>query len=189
MLARLETMVLMAGLDLPVSAIREQIASAIDIVVQQTRFACGTRKVTHICEVTGVESGRIQLQTIFEFKQTGLDRNGKTEGYSPAAASSRVLRGAAQDRRAARPRNLQSARRCRSGGMNQSLLIAVIGLAVCTAAILLLRAGVAGFAAYQRRFTNMARTRLEEAFLFIDPGKFSILSTLGVVVVPPCYGC
>jgi len=69
--------------------------------------------------------------------------------------------------------------------MNQSLLIAVIGLAVCTAAILLLRAGVAGFAAYQRRFTNMARTRLEEAFLFIDPGKFSILSTLGVVVVPP----
>jgi pilus assembly protein CpaF len=81
MLARLETMVLMAGLDLPVSAIREQIASAIDIVVQQTRFACGTRKVTHICEVTGVESGRIQLQTIFEFKQTGLDRNGKTEGY------------------------------------------------------------------------------------------------------------
>jgi tight adherence protein B len=69
--------------------------------------------------------------------------------------------------------------------MNQSLLIAVIGLAACTAAILLLRAGVAGFAAYQRRFTNMARTRLEEAFLFIDPGKFSILSTLGVVVVPP----
>jgi pilus assembly protein CpaF len=81
MLARLETMVLMAGLDLPVSAIREQIASAIDIVVQQTRFACGTRKVTHISEVTGVESGRIQLQNIFEFKQTGLDSAGKTQGY------------------------------------------------------------------------------------------------------------
>ena len=81
MLARLETMVLMAGLDLPVSAIREQIASAIDIVVQQTRFACGTRKVTHICEVTGVESGRIQLQSIFEFVQTGLNAAGKTQGY------------------------------------------------------------------------------------------------------------
>ena len=81
MLARLETMVLMAGLDLPVSAIREQIASAIDIVVQQTRFGCGTRKVTHISEVTGVESGRIQLQNIFEFHQTGMDANGKTEGY------------------------------------------------------------------------------------------------------------
>ena len=81
MLARLETMVLMAGLDLPVSAIREQIASAIDIVVQQTRFSCGTRKVTHICEVTGVESGRIQLQEIFEFRQTGVDAAGKTQGY------------------------------------------------------------------------------------------------------------
>jgi len=81
MLSRLETMVLMAGLDLPVSAIREQIASAIDIVVQQTRFACGTRKVTHICEVTGVESGRIQLQDIFEFRQTGVDGNGKIQGY------------------------------------------------------------------------------------------------------------
>ena len=81
MLARLETMVLMAGLELPVSAIREQIASAIDIVVQQTRFACGTRKITHICEVTGVESGRIQLQDIFEFRQTGIDANGKTMGY------------------------------------------------------------------------------------------------------------
>jgi pilus assembly protein CpaF len=81
MLARLETMVLMAGLDLPVSAIREQIASAIDIIVQQTRFSCGTRKITHVCEVTGVESGRIQLQNIFEFRQTGIDQNGKTQGY------------------------------------------------------------------------------------------------------------
>jgi pilus assembly protein CpaF len=81
MLSRIETMVLMAGLDLPVSAIREQIASAIDIVVQQTRFACGTRKITHIAEVTGVESGRIQLQSIFEFVQTGIDSAGKTRGY------------------------------------------------------------------------------------------------------------
>jgi pilus assembly protein CpaF len=81
MLARLEVMVLMAGLDLPVTAIREQVASAIDIVVQQTRFACGTRKITHICEVTGVESGKIQLQDIFEFRQTGVDANGKTQGY------------------------------------------------------------------------------------------------------------
>jgi len=81
MLARLETMVLMAGFDLPVNAIREQIASAIDIVVQQTRFACGTRKLTHICEVTGVESGRIQLQDIFEFVQTGVDKDGRTQGY------------------------------------------------------------------------------------------------------------
>jgi pilus assembly protein CpaF len=81
MLARLEVMVLMAGLDLPVAAIREQVSSAIDIVVQQTRFACGTRKITHICEVTGVESGRIQLQDIFEYRQTGVDAKGKTQGH------------------------------------------------------------------------------------------------------------
>ncbi len=81
MLSRLEVMVLMAGMDLPVQAIREQIASAVDIVVQQTRFACGTRKITHITEVTGVESGKIQLQNIFTFVQTGTDRNGKVTGY------------------------------------------------------------------------------------------------------------
>jgi pilus assembly protein CpaF len=80
-LARLEVMVLMAGLDPPVTAIRQQVCSAIDIVVQQSRFACGARKITQICEVTGVESGRIQLRDIFEFRQTGVDANGKTTGY------------------------------------------------------------------------------------------------------------
>jgi len=81
MLSRLEVMVLMAGMDLPVTAIREQIASAVDIIVQQTRFACGTRKVTHITEVTGVESGKIQLQDIFVFQQTGLDENHRVRGH------------------------------------------------------------------------------------------------------------
>jgi pilus assembly protein CpaF len=81
MLARLEVMVLMAGMDLPVTAIREQVASAVDIIVQQTRFACGTRKITSIVEVTGVESGRIQLQEVFSFQQTGIDERGKTRGY------------------------------------------------------------------------------------------------------------
>jgi pilus assembly protein CpaF len=80
MLARLEVMVLMAGMDLPVTAIREQVASAVDIIVQQTRFACGTRKVTSIVEVTGVESGKIQLQEVFAFVQTGLSAAGKTQG-------------------------------------------------------------------------------------------------------------
>ncbi|MBS0417472.1 MAG: Flp pilus assembly complex ATPase component TadA [Proteobacteria bacterium] len=80
-LSRLETMVLMSGLELPVTAIREQISSALDIVVQQTRFVCGSRKITHISEVTGIESGRIQLQNIFEYVQTGMDAEGKTQGY------------------------------------------------------------------------------------------------------------
>ncbi|NLF53652.1 MAG: CpaF family protein [Thauera phenolivorans] len=70
-LARLETLVLMAGMDLPLNAIREQIASAIDIIVQQTRFACGTRRVTSICEVTGLEGGRVQLQELFRFERAG----------------------------------------------------------------------------------------------------------------------
>jgi pilus assembly protein CpaF len=81
MLARLEVMVLMAGMDLPVTAIREQVASAVDLIVQQTRFACGTRKITRITEITGVESGKIQLQDLFQFVETGYDINKKTAGY------------------------------------------------------------------------------------------------------------
>lgn len=79
-LSRLEVMVLMSGMDLPVSAIREQIASAVDIIVQQTRFPCGSRKITKISEVVGIESGTIQLQDIFEFKQQGYDDNRKVKG-------------------------------------------------------------------------------------------------------------
>jgi pilus assembly protein CpaF len=79
-LARLETLVLMAGMDLPVAAIREQIASALDIVVQQTRFMCGSRKVTSITEVTGVENGRIQLQELFRFDRMGCAADGRVAG-------------------------------------------------------------------------------------------------------------
>lgn len=70
-LARLETMVLMAGMDLPLAAIREQITSAVDIIVQQTRFSCGTRMVTSIAEITGMESGKIQIQELFRFLNQG----------------------------------------------------------------------------------------------------------------------
>lgn len=79
-LSRLETLVLMAGMDLPLQAIREQIVSAIDIIVQQTRFACGTRKVTHITEVTGIEGNTIQLQDIFLYKKTGFNETGSIVG-------------------------------------------------------------------------------------------------------------
>lgn len=84
MLARVEVMVLMSGMDLPIVAIREQVASAVDIIVQQTRFACGSRKITKITEVTGVESGKIQLQDIFEYIETGMTENHKTDGYYTA---------------------------------------------------------------------------------------------------------
>ena len=80
-LARLETMVLMAGMDLPLAAIREQIGSAVDIIVQQSRFSCGARKVTRIVELTGMEGGKIQLQELFRYERTGVDARGHTAGH------------------------------------------------------------------------------------------------------------
>ncbi len=79
-LSRLETLVLMAGMDLPLPAIRDQIASAVDILVQQTRFACGSRKITSITEVTGMENGRLQMQEIFRFNHSGYGADGKVRG-------------------------------------------------------------------------------------------------------------
>lgn len=85
-IARLEVMTLMAGLDLPVQAIREQICSAVDLIVQQSRFSCGSRRVTHITEVSGMESGVITLQDVFVFKEEGFGENGKIHGtFVPTA--------------------------------------------------------------------------------------------------------
>ena len=79
-LARLETMVLMSGMELPVRAIREQIAAAIDIIAHQNRFPDGTRKLTHITEVTGMEGDVITMQDIFNFKQEGFDAENRIMG-------------------------------------------------------------------------------------------------------------
>jgi pilus assembly protein CpaF len=80
-LSRLETMVLMAGIDLPQRAIREQAASAIDLIVHQSRLRDGTRRVTHITEVTGMESEVITLQDLFVFDfAAGIDTDGKYLG-------------------------------------------------------------------------------------------------------------
>ncbi len=79
-IARLETMVLMSGMDLPIRAIREQVAGAVDLVVQQSRLQDGSRKVTQISEVVGIEEGNIILKDIFVFKQTGVDKSGKVQG-------------------------------------------------------------------------------------------------------------
>jgi len=83
-LTRLETMVLMSGLDLPVRAIREQIASAIDLVLQQSRIRDGSRKVTYITEVQHMEGNTITTQDIFRFVQTGIDEDGKSIGHFEA---------------------------------------------------------------------------------------------------------
>lgn len=79
MLSRLETMVLMAGVDLPVRAIREQIASAVDLIVQQSRLKDGTRKIVNITEVQGMEGDVIVMQDVFVFEQTGIIE-GKIQG-------------------------------------------------------------------------------------------------------------
>lgn len=80
MLARLETMVLMSGMDLPVRAIREQIASAIDLIIQQARLKDGSRRITHITEVQGMEGDVIVLQDLFVFEQKGVTEDGKIIG-------------------------------------------------------------------------------------------------------------
>jgi pilus assembly protein CpaF len=79
-IARLEVMTLMSGLDLPIRAIREQISSAVHMIVQQSRFPDGSRKVTHITEVTGMEGEIVQLMDIFLFRQDGYDEKGKIKG-------------------------------------------------------------------------------------------------------------
>lgn len=79
MIARLETMILM-GMDLPLSAIRGQLASGIDIIVHLGRLRDKSRKVIEIAEVTGIEDGRVALQTLYRFREDGEDENGKIRG-------------------------------------------------------------------------------------------------------------
>ncbi len=80
MISRLETMVMMSGMDLPVRAIREQISGAVNIIVQQTRLKDGSRRVIAVTEVQGMEGDTVVLQDIFVFEQQGLDEKGKIIG-------------------------------------------------------------------------------------------------------------
>ncbi len=89
---RLETLVLMAGAELPSRAIREQIGSAVNIIVQQSRLRDGSRKVVSITEVLGCDGGEVQLQEIFTFRQEGLDEDGKVIGaFTPTGATPHFL--------------------------------------------------------------------------------------------------
>jgi len=80
LLSRLEVMTLMAGMDLPLQAVREQIASAVNLIVQQTRFSDGSRRIVAITEVTGTEAGRIQMQDLFRYVQRAPSAAGGAEG-------------------------------------------------------------------------------------------------------------
>jgi pilus assembly protein CpaF len=83
-MGRLETLVLMAGADLPSRAIREQMASAIHLVVQQSRLRGGPRKIVSIAEITGIEQGEIRFQELFVYKQVGVNQEGMAVGYHTA---------------------------------------------------------------------------------------------------------
>jgi len=79
-IARLETMVMMAGFDLPLKAMRTQIASAIDLVVQSNRIQGGKRKITHITEIVGMEQDTVTMQDVYRFEQDGVDEHGRAHG-------------------------------------------------------------------------------------------------------------
>ncbi len=82
--ARLETMIMMAGLELPIKAMRQQISSAVDVIIQANRLQGGPRKVTSITEVMGMEQDIIVMQEIFRFRQLGIDQNGRSVGQFEA---------------------------------------------------------------------------------------------------------
>jgi pilus assembly protein CpaF len=91
-LARLETLVLMAGMELPAKAIRQQIAAAVDLIVQLSRMKDGGRKVTKITELTGMEGDTVTLQDIFTYEQQGIDRVGKPVGtFKPTGIRPQIL--------------------------------------------------------------------------------------------------
>ena len=77
-------MVLMSGVDLPVNAIREQMASALHLIIQLQRFSDGVRRIVRVTEVTGMESGTVTLQDLFVFRPEGVGENGQIQGrYRP----------------------------------------------------------------------------------------------------------
>ena len=112
-LSRIETMTLMAGFDLPVRAIREQMASALDLIVHLTRLRDGTRRITHVTEVQGMEGDVITLQDIFLFDfGMGIDEHGRFKGHLKATGVRPEVR-----REAGRPRHPPRTRGVPAGGV------------------------------------------------------------------------
>ncbi|MEX0613825.1 MAG: ATPase, T2SS/T4P/T4SS family, partial [Pirellulales bacterium] len=83
-IARLETMIMMAGFEMPAKAMRQQIANAVDLIVQANRLQGGPRKVTHITEIVGMEQDTIVMQDIFKYVQEGVDERGRAVGHFEA---------------------------------------------------------------------------------------------------------
>ncbi len=100
--SRLETLVLTSGVELPIAAVRRQLASSVDLMVQQSRFSDGTRRITSICEVTGVgDDGNVELVPIFEFVRDGTGPEGqvlgafRATGYVPSYLDELIVKGLA----------------------------------------------------------------------------------------------
>lgn len=83
-LARLETMIMMTGFDMPIKAMRQQIASAVQLIIQSSRLQGGIRRVTHITEVCGMEQDTVVMQDIYRYVQEGIDETGRARGYFEA---------------------------------------------------------------------------------------------------------
>lgn len=163
-------MILMAGLDLPLSVVREQIAASVDVIVQQARMANGRRVVTSIVEVAGMESGRIQIQQLFRFdRAAGFSGCGALPGFMQDWADEGVsLEPAWFSRPPPYPRRWMP---MAYGGI---MIWLAAGAAMCCAAMLAWHAQ-AWFAPALRRYralyTQDAGVRLSEVFLFIDPAQ------------------
>jgi len=84
-IARLETMIMMAGFELPIKAMRQQVASAVDMIVQTNRLQGGPRRVTHITEIVGTEQDTVVMQDIYVYKQTGIDESSRARGHFEAS--------------------------------------------------------------------------------------------------------
>jgi pilus assembly protein CpaF len=83
-IARIETMITMAGFELPLKAMRSQVASAVDIIIQANRLQGGPRKITHITEVVGMEQDTVVMQDIYHYTQSGIDETGRAKGHFEA---------------------------------------------------------------------------------------------------------
>jgi pilus assembly protein CpaF len=79
-IARMETMIMMAGFEMPAKAMRSQIASAVDLIIQANRLQGGPRRITHITEIVGMEQDTVVMQDIFKYEQTGVDEEGRARG-------------------------------------------------------------------------------------------------------------
>ncbi len=84
-IARMETMIMMSGFDMPIKAMRQQIASAVDLIVQASRLQGGPRRVTYITEVVGMEQDTVIMQDIYKYNQQGIDENGRARGQFEAS--------------------------------------------------------------------------------------------------------